>query len=140
MAKKQYQSKEKSVLYSVGIGSIISLITLLAGALIVTLLITNQSIDESAAGYGVMAVMFLSSMVGCFASVLMHRSKVMIVSICTSLTFVILLLAITAMFFFFFYNDIPITLLVITGSGISTALVIGHYLNRPPKFHKKVKL
>ena len=130
----------KSIPVAIGIGTLISILTMVIGAAVMTLLLANQTIEESAMGYGVLLVTILSVVIGSTVSILLARSRVLVVSLCTTLTFGLVLLAMTAMFFGGQYSGVPVTLLVMAGSAISVALIAGKYMNKPKSYRKKSKL
>lgn len=140
MGKKEYGNMEKSIPAAIGIGALISLLTMIIGTAVMTLLLANQTIEENTVGYGVLLVIILSVVIGSTVSILLARSRVLIVSLCTALTFALVLLAMTAMFFGGQYSGVPVTLLVMAGSAISVALIAGKYINKPKPYRKKSKL
>lgn len=137
VSKQEYGNKEKSIPMAIGIGTLISFLTMIIGAAVMTLLLANQTIEESAIGYGVLLVTILSVVIGSVVSILLAHSRVLIVSLCTTLSFALILLAMTAMFFGGQYSGVPVTLMVMAGSAISVALIAGKYMNKPKSYRKK---
>jgi len=137
MPKKEYGNKEKSIPLAVGMGAGISMAAMLIGTLVVALMVTNQTIGEDATGYGVIIVTVLSAIIGSTVSILIARSRVLILSLLTSISFAMILLAMTALFFGGQYSGVPVTILVIIGSGVSVALIAGKYLNQPKSYRRK---
>ena len=140
MSKKESGNMEKSIPAAIGIGALISFMTMIIGAAVMTLLLANQTIEESAMGYGVLLIIILSVVIGSTVSILLARNRVLVVSLCTALTFALALLAMTAMFFGGQYSGVPVTLLVMGGSAIGVALIAVKNMNKPKSYRKKGKL
>lgn len=137
MRKKEYQNTGKSIPFAIGVGTGISLVVMMLGILITALLLMNETIKESAIGYGVMIITIVSAIAGCATTVTLARNRILVLSICTAFVFALLLLAITALFFGGQYNGVWVTMLMIIGSSVAVALVAGKHLNRPKAYRKK---
>ena len=140
MSKKEYQKAAVSIPAAVTIGTVTSLAVMLVGAVAVSLLIANETINSDSVGYGILVVTLISSMVGNALSLLLAQKKLLVVSLCTSGAFGIVLLSITALFFGGQYSGVPVTFLVIFGGGAGTILMTWKLIIKTKSYHRKVKL
>lgn len=140
MNKKDYGTVTRGIPVAVGVGTLSSLLVMIIGAAVMTLLLANESIGENAMGYGVLLITMLSVVIGSLISILLVRSQVLIVGLCTALAFALVLLAMTALFFSGQYSGVPVMLLVMTGSAVAVALIVSRYLCKQKSYRRKSKL
>ena len=89
---------------------------LMAGVFLLTILVTNNSLQETHVDYGITLIMILSSATG--SALFMRGQKSIAAALLFAGTFWALLLAITALFFDGMYHGITVTLLLILGGGL----------------------
>ncbi len=140
MNKKDYQKNGKSAVAAVSIGGVISVVLMLIGTMIITLLVMNETITEEAIGYGVLAVTLIATYTGAYASLTIYKKKYLITSMSVSIVFALILLSLTALFFDGQFTGVPATLLVIICGGVSAMLVAGKGRHQTKPHRKKLKL
>ena len=107
-----------SVPMGIGIGCGISMILTLLGAGIVAKMISEEILRETAIGYGAMAIILLSSILGSAIAVYKVKKRKLQVSLLVGGGYYLLLLAMTALFFGGRYQGMWVTaLLIFAGSG-----------------------
>ena len=139
MSKKEYRNT-MSIPAAVGVGTVISTIVMLIGAIVIALLISNELISDQSMDYGVLALTMLSAILGCSVSNVVAKRRLLIVSVCTAVTFLLVLISITAIFYGGQYSAIPVTALVILGGGVSSVLIIGKTIYKTKTNYKRAKL
>lgn len=139
MSKKEYRNT-MSIPAAVGVGTVISTIVMLIGAIVITLLVSNELISDQSMDYGVLALTMLSAILGCSVSNVVAKRRLLIVSVCTAVTFLLVLISITAIFYGGQYSAIPVTALVILGGGVSSVLIIGKTIYKTKTNYKRAKL
>lgn len=137
MPKKEYQKKEKNTAAAVLTGVGVSIVVTFVGTLAIALLVMKETISDQSIGYCVLGLTLAASMVGSITTTQILKSKLLIVSLATSVTFALVLLSVTAMFFGGEYRGVAITLPVIIGGGISAVLFSWKKINRPKAYHKR---
>lgn len=137
MRKKEFRNSEKSIPVAICAGTVISFVSMIIGVMIITLLLSNETIAEAVIGYAVLLTTLISVVVGTVVTVLLVKSRVFVLSLCTSSAFFLLLLALTAMFFGGQYSGVPATLLVIIGGSVGVALITAKYLYSSKSYRKK---
>lgn len=139
MSKKEYRNT-MSIPAAVGVGTVISTIVMLIGAIVITLLISNELISDQSMDYGVLALTMLSAILGCSVSNVVAKRRLLIVSVCTAVTFLLVLISITAIFYGGQYSAIPVMAQVILGGGVSSVLIIGKTIYKTKTNYKRAKL
>ena len=140
MGKNEYRNETASIPAAVFLGTVVSTAVTLIGAVVVAALISNAIISDNSIGYSVLLLALVSAFLGCSASILIARRRLLIVSICTAIVFLLVLLSVTAIFYGGQYSGIPATVLVILGGGISSVLLIGKIIYKTKTNSKRVKL
>ena len=102
----------------IAIGCAISVILTLLGAGAVAKLIAEEVLQESAVGYGAMAIILLATVCGAFIAIKKVKKRKLQVSMLVGVGYYVTLLAITALFFGGQYQGMGVTgLLVFAGAG-----------------------
>lgn len=137
--------KSASMPAGIAFGLLAAVVTMIAGAMLLALLIITQRVGEDAIGWGCMVILPLSSALGSLCAWWILRGKRLMITAITTAGFYILLLAM-ALPFGGLYEGIGTTaLLVALGGGISLIPALvgsgsgahGHKNRRIVKLHKK---
>ena len=137
MKQKTVGRQGKKIPVGIGIAMLYAMVVMLAGALVLTWLLSTERIQEGAISYGGMITLILSAGAASSVAIYHVRQNVLPVSVGTSFSFIIALLGINALFFDGNYEGIGATTLVILGTGIAVAMVAIKYLSRPKAYHKR---
>ncbi len=122
---------------SIGVGVMISMAGMLAGALALAAVIHKGKMSPDAMGYGVLAVLMISSVFGSLIACTRVSGKRLIVGAVTSAVYLLVLLCMTALFFGGRYQGVAVTALVVLGGGIISALLTTRHGKGTGKKHKK---
>ncbi len=121
----------QSMIKGIGIGVAASMILTLLGAGVLTWLLLGGMMQESAMGYGVAAVLLVSSVIGGSIAVRIHGSQLLLTGALTAVAYGLCLLAVTALVFDGEYEGIPVTLPVLLSGGVAAALLGGRQKRSP---------
>ena len=117
-----------------GVG--ISIVITLIGALILTALISHQSMRFESVGYGCTAALLVSSLAGSYLSAQVIKRRSLLVCGLTGLIYFLILLSVTAMFFGGVYSGVGMSaLMVFLGSG--GAAFLSTALKKQPNWNKR---
>ena len=119
----------------IGIGCGVSMILTVLGAGVAAKLIAVEILQETAIGYGAMAIILLASICGSMIAVKKVKKRKLQVSLMVGSGYYLSLLAMTALFFGGQYQGMWVTaLLVLAGSG--TTILIETREKKSVKFRK----
>lgn len=115
-----YGNKEASVTVALLLGSIVSLIVTIIGAVILSKLMDAEMIQESSVGYAVPLILIAASYLGCRIGAGKYKRKGMMISMVVAGIYLTVLMSINALFFEAQFNGVGVTLLVILcGFGLA---------------------
>ena len=121
--KRKSNGRAMSVPAGVGIGIVISLVIMLSGAVLLSLLVASGKIPEDGYGFGVMITQLLAACLGALAAmVLVKHRKLMVCGLATGGYFLVLL-SICALFFGGEYTGIGTTAVLILAGGAAAAVL-----------------
>lgn len=140
MRTKEYQNKDKSILYAVCIGVLISVTVMLIGVIVTSLLVANETVSSNTTSYWVMGISLVSSMIGSAVAIGIAKRQLAIVGISTSMAFMLILISLTAIFYGGQYSGVPATLLLILCGGISSVIIKSKKIVKQKTRRKNVKL
>lgn len=123
MGKKLTANKTISIPGSIAVGTAVSMIVTLIAAAILAVLIESGKLSPEAMGYGVFALLMVSSVVGAIFASKQFEFKKMIVSMLTAMCYFVSLLCITALFFDGVFGGVPVTALVVIAGGLVAGFV-----------------
>lgn len=123
VANRRVTGKAKSMPAGIGIGTAVSVAITVAGAALIAVWIDKGTMSSDAMGYGALATLLLSSLIGSLTAAAMIKHRKSVVCMATGLMYFCALLCCTAMFFGGRYSGVGVTALVIfAGSGASALL------------------
>lgn len=112
----RYGKSGDSMTVAVLTGSIVSVMSALAGAALVAKLVDGEWLQEDAIGYAVPLLLILSSYLGCRICAARCGKKWM-GCLLTALLYVVLLVSVNALLFDGQYSGVGVTLLTVTGGA-----------------------
>ena len=130
------KAKRGSALKGIVIGMAAGIGAILLGAMILAWLVQTQKIDESTLGYGILIVTASSVFTGCVVGAKKSELNRLVSSTSVSILMFAALICLNAMLFEGRYQGIGVTLLLITGCCISTALIGVNKKRRVKTRHK----
>lgn len=116
-------------------GGIVSLLVTLLCAAILSKMLDSEVLEWKDAGYGIMLLLLLSSMLGTLTASRKIKRQKMLVSLLSSAVYLCILAAITALFFGGQYEAVGVTAMLVFGGSI----VIGLLETREGKGRSKGK-
>lgn len=117
------QIRSGAFLRAVGIGTGISLLCSLGGCLILAWALNGQKLDMKTLGYGVMAITFLSGIMGSIAAKNIFGEKALLLCASVAAAYFLILFGIGLLFFNGGMQGVWQTLLLILGACICVAFV-----------------
>lgn len=139
MVNQKVTGTAVSMPLGIGIGCGISMILTLLGAGVVAKMISEEILEETAIGYGAMAIILLSSILGSVIAVNKVKKRKLQVSLLVGGGYFLLLLVMTALFFGGQYQGMGVTaLLVFAGSG--TVILLESREKKSSKFRKRGRM
>ena len=106
-----------------GIGALISLLTTLAGAALVSYLVAAEKIGEGTIGVSAMIILAVAAAVGAWCAVCVVKRLRLQVCMMTGACYYLSLLALTALFFGGRYQGMGISALIVLGGCTLVALI-----------------
>ena len=136
MAKKsKVTGTARSMPAGIGLGSLLSIAITVAGAFVITWLVSAQRLSKEGIGYGIALVQFLGAAFGAWLAAMMIKHRRVQVCLLTGCGYFVALLGSNALFFGGHYSGIGVSAIVILlGSGGAALLGIGS-----GSLHKKWK-
>lgn len=120
--KDTIRNGRRSTLGKIVIGAMISMLVMILGIASVAGLIIRNVINEDSAGYVVVIVLLLSSIMGSSFVIKKEREGAFGISVLVGMVYSIMLLLITALGFGDGYRGVPVTILVIVSGCIITVI------------------
>lgn len=117
------ENKAMAIAKSVAMGQGVALAILLGFTALFALLICNETITESSAGYCVWATLVLSSVGGSLTSVWGNKESALILSGIFGAVYLLLLLCVNALFFGGQYAGAGAALILIMGASLTVGLI-----------------
>lgn len=136
--KQRASGKAISTPAGIGLGLLLSMMVTVGGAAILAWLVSGERIGEGVIGYGAMAILLLSSLLGALLAA--NRIKHLRVQMCliSGAAYYLTLLAITALFFGGQYQGMGVAaILVLVGSGAAALAGLRGSKGKQIKFKKK---
>lgn len=121
--KQKQLSKKYTLPAGLGIGLLVSIGTTLVMSCVLSWLVHGEQLLESAANYGVLAILLISPAIGAAVAAALIKEKRLIVCMASAACYIILLLACTALFFGGQYQGIGVTVLVVLGGCVGIGLL-----------------
>lgn len=106
-----------------GIAASASIMLLLAAAMAIVIETGNMSWES--VGYGIMAILFVSSFAGAKVAYNKIKRQYLMVSVMFATVYIGVLLAITALFFGGQYHGVGVTTILVFGGSVTSALLRG---------------
>lgn len=120
-------------------GVITGILTTIAGAVIMSVLIINETLEETSIGYSAMGILLLASMAACMAALVNAQSKKgMIVGITGGL-YALILMGLNALLYKGGYEGVGVTLLLILAGCLTSLLLFGKQTKRGYAPKRKLK-
>lgn len=135
--KKIASNKAISLPVSLTAGVAASIVLTIVGAMILAVLINNETITEEGAKYGIWGVLILSSICGTQMAALCAQKRRLIVCLLSGLGYFAILLAGTALFFGGQYYGVVQTVAIIAVSAALTGFIGIKGQGRTKVRHKK---
>lgn len=120
----------------IAMGVCFSVVISIAGALIMTAMISNQSMPFESVGMGCVVLIAAAALSGAYLATLLVKRRNLLVCGITGLAYFLILLSVSAMFFGGTYSGVGMgALMVLLGAGGATALSI--VLKKKPNWNKR---
>lgn len=136
VVNRKVTGKAASMPAGLALGGAVSLGLTLILAAVIAKLVSAEKLPEENIGYGVMALLFVSSAVGAIVANNRIKRQKLLVSAIAGVVYLGILLSITALFFGGQYEAVGVTALLVMGGSLVTAL-LGWNGNRGGKRRKK---
>lgn len=119
----------------IAIGWEISIAVTLVGSVLVAKLISDEILQSTAIGYGVMLILLLASVLGAVVSIAKVQRRRLQVCLLSGAVYYASLLACTALFFGGQYQGMGVTALVVL-AGVGTVVLLGCREKKQKKYRK----
>lgn len=123
VVNRKVSGKASSMPAGLALGGAASLTATLVIAGILAKLVETEVLAEENIGYGVMILLFISSMLGSVISSVRIKRQRLLVCAMSGVIYMMILLSITALFFGGQYEAVGVTALLVVGGSIVTALL-----------------
>ena len=133
---KRISGTAMSMAGGIALGVGVSFVISIAGALIMTAMISNQSMPFENVGMGCVVLIAAAALVGAYIAALLIKRRNLLVCGITGLAYFLVLLSVSAMFFGGTYSGVGMgALMVLMGSGGAAVLSIA--LKKKPNWSKR---
>lgn len=121
---KSFRRGESVIIRSSLLGSATSLLVTVFANAFFAWLVVGEKIQESAMGYGTMAILLIASVLGAIVSIKLAQCKQMVASLVSGLLYFGWLLLITVFFYGGNYNGVAVTGALIAAGSVGTAFIL----------------
>ena len=121
---QKYTGKAKSMPAGLSMGCLASLALTIGGAWLLSHLLSNELLQWSNIGYGIMTMLFFASASGALIARSCIKRQHLLVSQISAALYFVLLMAITALFFGGQYEAVGVTALLVWGGSTLTILLV----------------
>lgn len=115
--------RKKSFPVAVAAGTVASLACTVVGCGVLALAVQEENVNQGGIGYGVMAVTFLSAIMGSIVSRILWNQKTLLLCAASSLAYYLIMLGVGALIFDGSMEGLLVTLLLVLGAGTAVAFV-----------------
>ena len=115
-------------------GALVNILITLMLTAVIAKMVQSGLLSQDQIGYGIMFLLFFSSVAGAMTAQSRVKHRRMLVSLLSGLIYIVILLSVTALFFGGQYAGFGVTVLLIMGGTGTVAILSGSRGGRP---HKK---
>lgn len=115
-------------------GALVNILITLMLTSVIAKMVQSGLLSQDQIGYGIMFLLFFSSVAGAMTAQSRVKHRRMLVSLLSGLIYIVILLSVTALFFGGQYAGFGVTVLLIMGGAGTVAILSGSRGGRP---HKK---
>lgn len=137
VTNKRAGGRASSTAAGLAIGAVLSMAITVGGCAVVAWLIARETLREEALGYGVMAVLFLSALIGALVAAGRIKRRRLIMCLASGGIYFLLLIAMTALFFGGQYGAVGATALCVVCGSLVAALANRGQGRSVKRRHKK---
>ena len=131
---KKTTGRAASIPAGLASGALVNILITLMLTAVIAKMVQSGLLSQDQIGYGIMFLLFFSSVAGAMTAQSRVKHRRMLVSLLSGLIYIVILLSVTALFFGGQYAGFGVTVLLIMGGTGTVAILSGSRGGRP---HKK---